>query len=90
MDALTHQPRKIGFPNMACLIALFCAAMAIASPAQTLTTLYSFCSQPNCADGELPYFAALIQASDGNLYGTTPQGGANSAGTVLKITQVAG
>jgi uncharacterized protein (TIGR03437 family) len=50
----------------------------------TLTTLYSFCSQTNCADGTTP--AGLIQASDGNLYGTTQYGGANDYGTVFRIT----
>ncbi len=33
------------------------------------TTLYSFCSQPSCSDGEAP--TGLVQASNGNLYGTT-------------------
>jgi uncharacterized protein (TIGR03437 family) len=56
------------------------------TPAGTLTTLYSFCSQTDCADGYAPY-AGLIQASDGNFYGTTWQGGASDEGTVFKITQ---
>jgi uncharacterized repeat protein (TIGR03803 family) len=53
----------------------------------TLTTLYSFCTQSNCIDGAIPY-AGLVQALDGNFYGTTTQGGANDghAGTVFKIT----
>jgi len=55
------------------------------TPSGTLTTLYSFCSQSDCADGEEPY-GALIQATDGNLYGTTYLGGANSHGTIFKIT----
>jgi uncharacterized protein (TIGR03437 family) len=55
------------------------------TPAGTLTTLYSFCSQANCADGYVPY-AGMIQASDGNLYGTTWEGGASDEGTVFKIT----
>ena len=50
-----------------------------------LTTLYNFCSQSNCADGSLPY-AGLIQASDGNLYGTTQDGGASGYGTTFGIT----
>lgn len=37
-------------------------------------TLYSFCSQPNCADGADPY-AGVIRDSAGNLYGTTNEGG---------------
>jgi uncharacterized repeat protein (TIGR03803 family) len=50
-----------------------------------LTTLYDFCSRTNCADGDLP-LSALIQAADGNLYGTTPYGGKNGAGTVFELT----
>ena len=52
----------------------------------TLTTLYSFCSQSGCTDGAYPCMGVLIQATDGNLYGTTLGGGANGAGTVFKIT----
>jgi uncharacterized repeat protein (TIGR03803 family) len=55
------------------------------TPSGTLTTLYSFCSQANCADGEYP-FAALVQATNGYLFGTTYLGGANGYGTVFKIT----
>jgi uncharacterized repeat protein (TIGR03803 family) len=56
------------------------------TPSGTLTTLYSFCSQVNCTDGYWPY-AGLVQAADGNLYGTTGNGGAfGNYGTVFKIT----
>ena len=55
------------------------------TPSGALTTLYNFCTLPNCTDGEYP-FAALIQAADGNFYGTTTAGGANGHGTVFKIT----
>jgi uncharacterized repeat protein (TIGR03803 family) len=53
-----------------------------------LTTLYSFCAQANCPDGESPGLAGgpLIQASDGNLYGETFAGGANNGGTLFNIT----
>jgi len=54
------------------------------TPAGKLTTLYSFCSQVNCADGGSPQ--GLIQASDGNFYGTTNVGGADLYGTVFKFT----
>jgi uncharacterized repeat protein (TIGR03803 family) len=66
------------------------------TPAGTLTTLHSFCSLAKCADGEDPN--GLIQAANGNLYGTTYTGGVNSScptdapltesgcGTVFKIT----
>jgi uncharacterized repeat protein (TIGR03803 family) len=55
------------------------------SRAGTVSTLYSFCSRSNCADGSSPY-APLIQATDGNFYGTTLSGGAHAAGTIFKIT----
>ena len=55
------------------------------TPGGTLTSLYSFCSQSGCTDGIEPY-AVLLQATDGNLYGTTYSGGANNFGTIFEIT----
>jgi len=51
----------------------------------TLTILYSFCSQSGCTDGGGP-LAGLVQATNGELYGTTSTGGANGNGTIFKIT----
>ena len=54
-------------------------------PGGTLTTLYSFVDSQN---GGFPQ-APLIQATDGNFYGTASQGGvygAGDGGTVFKIT----
>ncbi len=45
----------------------------------TMTTLYNFCSQSGCVDGRDPG-AALIQGTDGNLYGTTILGGTGGCG----------
>jgi uncharacterized repeat protein (TIGR03803 family) len=60
------------------------------TPGGVETILYSFGASPS--DGATPV-AALIQASDGNFYGTTAAGGANSClgvpnfcGTIFKIT----
>jgi uncharacterized repeat protein (TIGR03803 family) len=39
----------------------------------------------NGTDGNLPY-AELVQATNGRLYGTTEEGGANGLGTVFEIT----
>jgi uncharacterized repeat protein (TIGR03803 family) len=62
------------------------------TPAGTLTSLYSFCAQIGCPDGNSPT-ASLIQATDGNFYGTTEGGGSNNCqffahgcGTIFKIT----
>ena len=67
---------------VACVCVL--GAYGTTATAQTLTTLYDFCSQ-GCLDGENPD-AGLVQGSDGNFYGTTYEGGANDGGTVFKIT----
>ncbi len=77
---------KVSSSKVAFVLCAFCLVAAISSPAQTFTTLYSFCSQPNCTDGAEPV-APLIQGTDGKLYGTTIEYGANgSNGTVFKIT----
>jgi len=55
------------------------------TPTGKLTTLYSFCPQTGCTDGDYPY-AGLIQATDGNLYGTTVFGGTQGGGSVFKLT----
>jgi uncharacterized repeat protein (TIGR03803 family) len=54
------------------------------TPAGKLTTLYSFCSQPDCTDGTDPQ-AALVQATNGTLYSTTGGGGNNNDGTVFSL-----
>jgi uncharacterized repeat protein (TIGR03803 family) len=53
----------------------------------TETVLHAFAG--GSSDGAYPY-AGLIQASDGNLYGTTQQGGASGNGTVFKINPTSG
>jgi len=55
------------------------------SPDGTVTTLYSFCSRSECADGAIP-ISTLVQAPDGDFYGTTYDGGAHGIGTVFKIS----
>ncbi len=59
------------------------------TPLGTLTTLHNFCQQTNCTDGYGP--DGLIQAADGNLYGTTLFGGAigmnnDQSGAAFKLT----
>jgi uncharacterized repeat protein (TIGR03803 family) len=54
------------------------------TPTGALKTLYDFCSQAGCTDGETP--SALIKGTDGNFYGTTSGGGANGYGTFFRIT----
>ena len=77
---------KLSPSKIICVLFALFAATAIASSAQTLTTIYSFCSQPNCGDGIWPH-AGLWQGTDGNFYGTTSSDeGAYADGTVFKIT----
>ena len=52
----------------------------------TLTTVYSFCAQANCADGQQPQ-SGVIEGADGNLYGTTRLGGASGLGTVYRLSR---
>ena len=59
-----------------------------------LTTLYNFCPTGFCSDGRLPQ-GKLIQATDGNFYGSTYDGGNNQdcadydeygCGTIFQVT----
>jgi uncharacterized repeat protein (TIGR03803 family) len=74
--------------RLSCLMLVFCFLAAIASPAQTLTTLYNFTGG---ADGEYPN-VPLIQGTDGNFYGTTLNGGPSCnngsgiCGTIFQFT----
>jgi uncharacterized repeat protein (TIGR03803 family) len=71
----------------ACIVLLLSATAAIASSAQTFTVLHNF----DGSDGNVPQ-GGVILGLDGNLYGTTYEGGANGNannpdGTAYKVTQ---
>ena len=53
------------------------------TPGGKYTVLHNFAGYPN--DGYDPA-GTIIQASDGNLYGTTSSGGTNNSGTIYKMT----
>src|SRR6266571_494872 len=57
------------------------AVIPVSVPGTTLATLYSF---KDGSDGANPN--GLVQATNGTLYGTANSGGANSVGTVFRIT----
>ena len=70
------------------LAALCFLAAHVPARAQTATvrTVYSFGPTP---DGTAPQ-AAMIQASDGNFYGTTSSGGTHNAGTIFRYNPFTG
>src|SRR5690242_2725013 len=55
-----------------------CGTVFVVSPTGTLTAIYDFCSEPNCAEGSFPV-AGLVQAPDGSFSGTTRMGGMSAA-----------
>ena len=67
-----------------------CGTVFKISASGALSTLASFCSEANCADGSQPS-GGMVQASDGNFYGTTYLGGHNCkpnapCGTIFRVT----
>jgi uncharacterized repeat protein (TIGR03803 family) len=66
-----------------CTIGQGCGtAFQLVGPA--FTVLHPFCNWLNCTDGGQPN--PLIQASDGNFYGTALSFGAHNGGVVFKVT----
>jgi uncharacterized repeat protein (TIGR03803 family) len=78
---LTAKPLRA----LAAVIPFLLACGLSAASAQTYTILHQFGTMTG-SDGSEPYFVHLIQASDGDFYGTTEYGGTNTVGTVFKIT----
>lgn len=59
---------------------------SVAGQMPTESVLYSFGGNPYSATASQEPLAGLIQALDGNFYGTASGGGAHGAGTVFKVT----
>ena len=71
------------------VIAAFMLLCWVPAEAASLTkTLYGFCVEQNCADGNSPAGTLLIDA-ERHLFGTTARGGQNDAGTIYEIFQSA-
>jgi uncharacterized repeat protein (TIGR03803 family) len=81
--------RSSGRLQMVCIVTAFWIATAMASSAQSFTTVHSFAGFPT--EGAWSH-TGLMQAANGNFYGTTLYGGAGNFarldgnGTVFKIT----
>lgn len=70
------------------MLAASCAALpwgGASAHKYKFRTLYSFCTEANCADGSTPA-AALMMDRSGNLYGTTRSGGSHNTGTVFRLS----
>jgi uncharacterized repeat protein (TIGR03803 family) len=81
----THgrKPGRTSEPSFAwaACIAMFCLMAAIAAPAQTFTSLFSF----DGTNGTDPHYGSLIQGTNGQLYGMAGHGATNDCGTVFTI-----
>ncbi|MFZ0419817.1 MAG: choice-of-anchor tandem repeat GloVer-containing protein [Candidatus Sulfotelmatobacter sp.] len=81
MKPIVNLVHKLSCGKIAFAVLLLFAATAISLPAQTFTTLVNFNGANGANPGRPP-----IQGTDGNLYGTTSNGGANSSGVLFKMT----
>jgi uncharacterized repeat protein (TIGR03803 family) len=72
--------RSFGF-----LLLAFAVLLTPRANAQTESVVYNFCNFGSCTDGAAPN-QGIIQASDGNYYGTTSTGGANGSGSIFRLT----
>jgi uncharacterized repeat protein (TIGR03803 family) len=90
-DGNLYGTTSVGGIGQSCPVQGGCGTIFKITPSGKLTTLYSFCAQANCADGSNPV-STVVQATDGDFYGTTVAGGnsqclANGCGTVFKISR---
>jgi len=55
------------------------------APSGEVTSIYAFCAQSDCPDGEFPV-STLVMGPDGDFYGATQNGGAYNYGSVFKVS----
>jgi len=70
--------------GLTAIVAAAAAAQMQSAQAARLKTIYSFCAQQNCTDGQLPLGGVLADPS-ANLFGTASTGGAHNGGTVYEL-----
>lgn len=73
----------LGGATLSCPVG--CGTVFKITPAGTLTTLHTFCSDGDCVDGITPA-SGLVLANNGSFYGATAEFGANNGGTIFRIT----
>jgi uncharacterized repeat protein (TIGR03803 family) len=83
-DGKLYGTTENGGVNGTCGNNFGCGTVFKITTAGTLTSLYSFCVQTGCPDGDAA--GGLVQATDENFYGTTNSGGSSDDGTVFSIT----
>ena len=66
------------------LAAAFMLCAGALAGAQTVATVYNFAG--GTTSGANPWYVTLVQGTDGQLYGTTYNGGSHSKGTAFKVT----
>jgi uncharacterized repeat protein (TIGR03803 family) len=84
-DGNFYGTTESGGASDSCQSNMGCGTIFKITPQGALTTLYNFCLEANCPDGDIPE-EGLIEGADGYFYGTADVGGVNGGGTVFKIT----
>src|SRR6202167_3465609 len=80
-SALAPAGKREAYKLLMALVIPWLFACPVAS-GQTPITVVTF----DVTNGLLPYFGSLVQGANGDLYGTTYEGGANNKGTIFKLT----
>jgi len=62
----------------------WCGTIYKITPDRKFSMVHAFCAEHDCPDGETPW--ALLQAADGNLYGTAAGGGKYNSGTLFRLS----
>jgi uncharacterized repeat protein (TIGR03803 family) len=73
---------RSGNLSRATVLVLLCAVTAASLLGQTFSTLVNFSG----TNGIGPEYGSLVQGLDGNLYGTTSQGGTYGCGAIFAMT----
>jgi uncharacterized repeat protein (TIGR03803 family) len=63
-------------------LALLVLSLAVCAQAQTFTTLESFTG----SNGSVPFFGSMVQATNGNYFGSTHYGGTKGYGVIFQMT----